>query len=49
MNAYLPTIIADGERLGIKPAPVKGTLLTAAAIEALCLSTAHESSGFDPS
>ena len=45
MNAYLPSIIADGERLGIKPAPVKGTPLTAAAIESLCLTTAQESSG----
>ena len=45
MNAYLPSIIGDGERFGIKPAAVKGTPLTAAAIESLCLSTAPESSG----
>jgi len=45
MNAYLPSIVADGERLGIKPAPVKGTPLTAAAIESLCLSSAQESNG----
>jgi len=45
MKAYLPSIIANGERLGIEPAPVKGTPLTAAAIESLCLSTAQERRG----
>ena len=45
MNAYLPRIIPDGERLGIKPTPVEGTPLTSAAIELLCQSTAQERKG----
>ena len=42
MEANLPRIIAAGARLGIKPAAVEETSLTAAAIESLCLSTAQE-------
>jgi hypothetical protein len=42
MEANLPRIIAAGARLGIKPAAVEETSLTAAAIESLCLSTAEE-------
>lgn len=45
MNAFLPSILDDGERLGIKPATVKGTPLTAAAIEPLCLSKRQEGRG----
>ena len=36
LNAYLPQIIAAGARLGIKPAAVEETSLTANALSALC-------------
>jgi hypothetical protein len=38
MDAYLPRIIAAGERLGINPGAVEDTPLTAAAIKSLCQS-----------
>jgi len=43
MNANLPRIIAAGARLGIKPAAVEETSLTANSLKALCapLSRAH--------
>jgi len=36
LNAYLPRIIAAGARLGIKPAAVEETSLTATSLKALC-------------
>jgi hypothetical protein len=41
MDAYLPRIIAAGERLGIKPVAVEEAPLTAAAIRSLCQSAAQ--------
>ena len=45
MDAYLPRLISAGERLGIKPAAVEETPLTAAAIKSLCQSTGQNSKG----
>lgn len=43
MDAYLPRIIAAGERLGINPGAVEDTPLTAAAIKSLCQSQPNKS------
>lgn len=43
MDAYLPRLISAGERLGIKPAAVEETPLTAAAIKSLCESADRKS------
>jgi hypothetical protein len=43
VDAYLPRIIAAGDRLGIKPGAVDETPLTAAAIKSLCQSEAQKS------
>jgi hypothetical protein len=45
MDAYLPRVISAGERLGIKPAAVEETPLTAGAIKSLCQSAGQESKG----